>query len=280
LVDSGTLRLYRAKVINIIFSDKSTECIEIDKVPEYYAFKKCLAWFCFANIDDISSEDICSWVYDDPLDFVVETEPDKYKGKRITSITELVKSRHRTMYFIRQYKTNSKNSFHELEYYSNSILILIEEINKLCDLSLGRNYSPIKLPLYQKEIEERLKTPAEDDILFREFSSTLYILIVDGHDTVLKNNSSIITIDEFLKFSNITMKNIRIFRCYHHHSSVSNKEKFMLGNLFKQLCGKTMPNDPESMVKFQLQMLKMTNTLLSLELAFIKHKIDKLPSNP
>jgi hypothetical protein len=279
LVDSGTMRLYKAKLININFTNNENpqECSEIDKVPEYYFSKKCFVWFCFGEINDANPDEIRAWVYDDPSDFLFDAEPDKFQRKRVTNIEEMVKSRHRTMYFLRPYNQNlKKNSFLELDNYSHQIMKLIEEINKYCDFSSKRAASPIQFPPYQKEMEERLKFPAEDEASFREFSSCLYILIIDGHEKVLKKDSAIITKDEFYRSAHDFLRNIRIFRCNHHHSSIGDNERIKLGRLYKEVCGKNVLDDSDSRIKFQAEMLKRTVNLLKKELDLVKIKVDQL----
>jgi hypothetical protein len=279
LADKGTYRLYKAKLIGINLSsdENALECSEIDKVPEYYAFKKCLIWFCFSEMTDISSSEIRAWVYDEPPDFLFKTEPDKFNGKRITSIQEMLDSRHQTMYFIKPYKHNSmNNSFLELENYTHEILKLIESINKYCHYSTRAAKSPVNIPLFQKEIEERLKCPAEEEGSFREFSSSLYSLIIDGHEPVLRNDSAIMTKDQFYKFAYHFLRNIRVFRCDHHHLKISDNEKMKLGRLYKEICGKNVLDDSDSRIKFQLEMLKRTVNFLRKELDIVKIMVDQL----
>ena len=279
LVDSGTMRLYKSKLIRLYFTndENALECSEIDKVPEYYALKKCFAWFCFSEINDANSDEISAWIYDDPQGFIFETGPDKFKGKRVTNIAEMVKSRHRTMYFIGPYNQNSnKNRFMELENLTHEIIKLIESINKHCHYSTKTAISPINIPMFQKEMEERLRCPAEEEDSFRVFSSSLYSLIIDGHEPVLRNDNAIITKDQFCRISYHFLSNIRVFRCDHHHLKIRDNEKIKLGRLYKEICGKNVLDDSDSRIKFQIEMLKRTVVFLRKELDMVKTKVDQL----
>jgi hypothetical protein len=279
LVDSGTRRLYKAKLISINYvnDENPQKCSEIDKVPEYYSSKKCFIWFCFNEINDTDPDEIKYWIYDDPSDFLFETEPDKLQGKQVTNVEEMVTSRHRTMYFLKPYKQNlKKDSFLELENHANQIMKLIEEINKYCDFYPRRAVSPIQFPRYQKEMEEKLKCPTGDEESFYNFSRQIYMLFVDGHKQLMENDRSIIRKSEFLEMAGALYDDIRLFRNVFHHGNISEKKRIELGALFRKVCDKNVLDDPVSRIMFQIEILKRTANCLKNELDLVRIKVNQL----
>ena len=137
----------------------------------------------------------------------------------MSSIQEMLNHCHRTIYFIEQYdpvqhseclaedtsvnENEYQRSFPELDDHAHEILTLIEDINRTCHYASKKGSIPIKIPPYPKTMENSLKCPAEDEKSFHDFGRSIYNLIVDGHDQVLKNDSAIISKSEFLGFANI-----------------------------------------------------------------------------
>lgn len=275
LADSGTLRLYKAKLIEIDISkdEEAKECREIDKVPEYYFMAKYKVWFCFANIEDAIPDEIREWSYDNPSDFLYVSDIAIFQDKRVSSIHEMLNERHRTIYFIQPYDQKLHSDFligatsandidrdkssPELENYVDDILKLIEEINKCCHYTPKTAFSPIRIPPYPKEMENGLKCPAQDETSFKAFSSYIYQLIVDGHKRVNKD-TAIIRKSEFLGFASPLLEDIRLFRCDSHHLDIKDNDKKKLGRLYNEVCGKSVLDDANSRLKFQLELLKRT----------------------
>lgn len=294
LADSGTLRLYKAKLIEIDISkdEEAKECREIDKMPEYYFTAKYKVWFRFANIEDAIPDEIREWSYDNPSDFLYVSDMAIFQDKRVASIHEMLNERHRTIYFIQPYDPKLHSDFliggtsaneiyrdkssPELENYVDDILKLIEQINKHCDYAPKKVFSPIRIPAYQKEMENALKCRAQDETSFREFSSYIYMLIVDGHQQVMDNDGAIISKSEFLGFASLLLRSIRLLRCDLHHSGIRDNDKKQLGRLYNEVCGKSVLDDANSRLKFQLELLKRTVEVLKEEYELVKEKISRL----
>jgi hypothetical protein len=278
LVDSGTRRLYNAKLIDLDYANDEIpkECREIDKVPEYYFSKKCLVWFCFCEINDTEPDEIKNWVYYNVSDFIFETEPEKFGGKQVTSIEEMITSRHRTMYFLKPFKAKSKKNYClDLGNYVHHIMKFIEEINKYCDYS-PRASSPIQIPRYPKEMEEILKYPSTDEKSFSIFARQIYMLFIDGHKQLMQNDGSVIGKYEFLQIASSIYDDIRLFRNVLHHADISETKRIKLGKLFKKVCGKTVLDDPGSIIFFQLDILRRTAECLEKEFELVKKKLVQL----
>lgn len=290
LADSGTLRLYNAKLIGIDYNEDEDrkECKEIDKVPEYYFMSKYKVWFCLNDIIDANPNEIMEWAYDDPANFIVGNDSDKYQGNRVSNINEMLTSRHRTIYFIEKYnqvhKNNSKgahkkgkNNPEERQLKINGlvdeILELIEDINRTCEYSPKKVYPPIQIPPYPKKMEKGLKCPAQDESSFREFSSHLYMLIIDGHRQVMKEDRAIISKGDFLTLASALFKSVRLFRCDLHHLDISHTDKRELGKLYYEVCGKNVLDDSNDRLKFQMKLLERTVDVLKNEYELVKVKI-------
>lgn len=188
LADSGTLRLYKAKLMELYVSDgeEPIECKDIEKVPEYYFMAKYKVWFRFQNIIDAFPDEICEWSYDKKCSLTFEDRDYTYHDKQVSSLHEMLNHRHRTIYFIQPYnpvnnhehpKPNMEsdrylnNADKELDYFVQDIIETIESINKQCDIASKKGTTPICLPPYPKEMENALKRPAKDETSFRDFSS-------------------------------------------------------------------------------------------------------------
>jgi len=209
LADSGTLRLYRAKLVDIDFpeDDEPKECREFDKVPEYYCTSKYKVWFRFASIEDAFPEEIRQWSYDSPSEFLYVPEPSVFQDKQVSSIHEMLTLRHRTIYFIQPYNPKSHGVLPPgitkdnpagqdelqatIEKFVDKTITLIEEINHCCDYAPQLTTPPVKMPPYPKKMEASLKAPANSETAFKEFASSIYMLINDGHKDVNKGTTII-----------------------------------------------------------------------------------------
>jgi hypothetical protein len=298
LAHSDMLRLYRAKLVEIDIAENNEpkECREIDKVPEYYFFKKCLVWFRFDEIKDASSDEIKAWTYDDPADFLFEFKTEKFQGLRVSSLDEMIHSRHhRTMYFIQEYDKNlheehsknlqnvidkeKDNSTIEIENqigeHANSILNVLEDIQKQCDFAGKSSLSPIQIPAYPKETEQELKKPAKAKDGFKSFISRLYKLVVDGHKKVFANKA-IINRTEFYEIADPFYEQINLVRHDFQHL-ITPQDKKKLGKLNREVCGKLILDDQKSRIKFQLEMLKRADNFFKKELNLVKIRLGQVP---
>lgn len=164
----------------------------------------------------------------------------------------------------------------ELENYVDDILNLIEQINKRCDYAPSRKvFAPIRIPRYPKNMEKALKSPAQDETLFSNFSNNIFKLFVDGHKKVM-DDRAIISKSEFLGFASSLLGNIRLFRNDLHHLDITDSKKKEMGRLYNEVCGKNVLDDPNSRLKFQVEMLKRTAEVLEKECELVKEKISKL----
>lgn len=285
LANSGTYRLYKAKLLKIDIdeNEEPKECEDIAMVPEYYFTKECKAWFRFESIIDANPEELNDWVYDDPDDFIYGGSSKNVQGLKVSSIKEML-SRYQTIYFITPY--DEKNHIESLvsEEQKNlsadasvdEIMWLVEEINKLCDYAPQTIISPIAMPRYLKEMEQGLKRKIVDDITFRDFSSNIYKLLVDGHNQVRKEDRAIIQKSEFLNFADSFINNINLFRCDLHHSNRKPNDKKKVGAFYKELCGTSIIDDANKMSSCHIKILKQTVDLLTEERNLVKKKIDSL----
>jgi len=294
LADSGTFRLYKAKLLEIDYNDnlERRECREIEKVPEYYFMAKYKVWFKFVNIEDAIPDEIREWSYDNPNDFLYGADQVIFQNKRILSIQEMLSQHHRTIYFIQPYdqkkhkdfsdesikadNTNKEPFLSKIESNVDEILELIEEINKICDYAPRRVSPPIEIPQYPKQMEGSLKNPACDEIAFRDFSSNIYMLIVEGHRQVMKEDRAVISKRDLLTFADSLIHSIRLFRCDLHHSRFKPADKKRLGQLYQEVCGKSLLNDSNSRQKFQLKLLERTVGVLKKEHQLVIEKINQI----
>ena len=90
------------------------------------------------------------------------------------------------------------------------------------------------------------------------------------------NDRAIISKSEFLGFASNLLENIRIFRCDLHHLPIKDHNKRKLGRIYNEVCGKNVLDDPDSRMKFQLELLKRTAEVLEKELELVKKKTNKL----
>ena len=290
LADSGTLRLYKAKLIDIDFTEdeEPKECKEIAGVPEYYSTKNYKAWFCFSNIINAVPDEIRVWAYDKSIDFLYVDDIDHFQNRRVSSIQEMLNHCHRTIYFIQEFdpkqhieclrKDTQNDQKHqkislELECYVNEILTLIEDINRTCHYSSKPGSIPIKMPPYPKKMENSLKHPAVDEKSFQDFGSNIYNLFKDGHKQVLGCDRAIISKSEFLGFAYSLLEIINIFRCDFNHLDAKDSKKQKLGRIFYEVCGKNILDDADSKIKFQLELLKRTVEVLKKENELVNEKL-------
>jgi len=294
LADSGLLRLYKAKLteIDITQDEESKECSDIEKVPEYYFTAKYKVWFLFSKIEDVASDEIRDWSHMIPSDFLSESDITKFQGKRVSSLKEILNQYHSTIYFIQPYipkkqteisngSTNNNKSYEEKALvesrkYVQEILSLIEKINKCCDYAQKRVFSPIQIPPYQKEMERSLETLAYDEKTFRDFSSSIYQLFIDGHNQVMKNDSAIISKSEFLGVADRLQQDIRLFRCDLHHLPIKDNDKRRLGKLYTKVCSVNILDNENLRIRFQLELLKRIFDVLRKEFELVKEKVAKL----
>jgi hypothetical protein len=295
LADSGTLRLYKGKLIEIDMAEneESYECKEFDKVPEYYFAAKYKTWFRFAKIEDTFPDEIREWSYDNASDFIHGKDIQIFQNKQISSILEMMTRCHRTIYFIQPYNpelhdlqsstTKNKSGDQdetpiEIDKLVDRILILIEEMNQRCQYSPKRIIAPIKMPPYPKKLESSLKTATIDEKTFKDFSSSLYILMNDGHKNVTKDNT-IISWNEISRIVGDLLHEIKLVRCDLHHSEISSEDKRKLGKIYATICGKNILDDSDSRLKVQLEFLKKTAKILEKECEFVKSKLTESPFN-
>ena len=296
LADSGTLRLYRAKLVEIDIAEdeEAKECREFEKVPEYYCTSKYRVWLRFSNIQDAFPEEIREWAYDDPADFLYIPEIDLFKDKQISSIHEMITLRHRTIYFIQPYnpelhgtlqplakKDNSGGQdalSNEIEKLAVAIITLIEEINQRCHYAPQKAIPPISVPPYPKKMETSLKTPAHDEMTFKDFASSLYNLLKDGHQDVYAG-IAIIDQNELLSLAGDLLRHVRLVRCDLHHLRIKDYEKRKLGELYALICGKSVLDDSDSRLKVQLELLRRTKKFLKKEHEFVKSRLAECEPN-
>jgi predicted MPP superfamily phosphohydrolase len=106
LVDSGNELLYRATLndIDISQTEKRKGCPEPNKTPSYYSTQEFKAWFRLTSIEQVSSERLRDWSYDEVTDFLYDPWSTVFQNKRVSSIQEMLNRTHRTIYFIQPYE--------------------------------------------------------------------------------------------------------------------------------------------------------------------------------
>jgi 3',5'-cyclic AMP phosphodiesterase CpdA len=111
LVDSGHERLYAARLREIhvtpgLQEDERGPTPEPERTPAYYRDTPYRVWFKFeGEIEEREPEQIRQFSYQElPEDvFVADRHQDRYDGKRVESLEEMLSRRHRTIYFLRPF---------------------------------------------------------------------------------------------------------------------------------------------------------------------------------
>jgi hypothetical protein len=164
----------------------------------------------------------------------------------------------------------------EINKHVDDILNSVEEIIKQVDSVTKRVNSPIQMPSYPKKMEQGLSLLAKDEVSFSNFSNHIYMLFIDGHQRLMNQDRSLIKKSEFLNFGSSLYNEIYLFRNVLHHENMSETKKIELGKLYKKICGKSVLDDPDSRIKFQIEILKRTANCLKTELDVVKIKVDQL----
>lgn len=108
LLDSGEERLYRAKLTGI--RDAPTKqpipSPEPKCTPEYYHEREYRAWFRFTEFEQVEDPkaEIRRWSYSEVPEFSEAEEIEDFDGKRVFDIQEMLGRRHKTIWFLRQYR--------------------------------------------------------------------------------------------------------------------------------------------------------------------------------
>jgi predicted phosphodiesterase len=112
LVDSGMERLFTVRLRGIAVAPGLQEDARIpppepELAPAYYRDREWRVWFEFeGEIEQLLDEAIREFSYSEvPAEvFVDEPQMERYDGKRVYSVREMLGRRHRTIYFLRRYQ--------------------------------------------------------------------------------------------------------------------------------------------------------------------------------
>lgn len=149
LLNSGTSKLFRAKLIEIKHSEteEKIESPEKAKTPIYYQTRQWKAWFKLSEIEEISTDQLRSWSYDEVNEFVADPHAADFQDKRVFSLQEMLGRSHRTIYFLSPYKTEHRD--HEIKlsppiapvnFYSRPEFRKSNYILLLSDLHFGEDH--------------------------------------------------------------------------------------------------------------------------------------------
>jgi Calcineurin-like phosphoesterase len=116
LVDSGHERLYAAMLEQIhvtpgLQGDERGATPEPDRTPAYYRETPYRVWFKFrGEIEERDRETIREFSYKEVSEelFVDDRHQDRYDGKRVESLEEMLSRRHRTIYFLRPFAVGDR----------------------------------------------------------------------------------------------------------------------------------------------------------------------------
>ena len=116
LVDSGHERLYLGRLRQIevtpgLQGDERGLTPEADRTPAYYRETPYRVWFKFeGEIEEREQAMIRDFSYQEVPEglFVADRHQDRYDGKRVESLEEMLSRRHRTIYFLRQFAAGDK----------------------------------------------------------------------------------------------------------------------------------------------------------------------------
>lgn len=116
LVDSGHEGLYSARLREIhvtpgVQEDQRGATPKPDRTPAYYRDTPYRVWFKFeGQIEERDPETIRGFSYEEvPEDvFVADRHQDRYGGKRVESLEEMLSRRHRTIYFLRPFAAGDR----------------------------------------------------------------------------------------------------------------------------------------------------------------------------
>lgn len=111
LVDSGHERLYAAQLRQVFVApgvqvDDRATTPEPERTPAYYRETSYRVWLMFeGEIQPRDPEDIRQYSYQEVSEelFVADRHQDRYDGKRVESLAEMLSRRHRTIYFLRPF---------------------------------------------------------------------------------------------------------------------------------------------------------------------------------
>ena len=105
LIDSGSVTLYRARIIDIFVSatERLEPCPEPEKTPEYYRKRSWKMWFKIERIESIEDglQEIRNWSYDEVPELIDDPLSNEYQDKRVFSLEEMLNRKHRTIYFLK-----------------------------------------------------------------------------------------------------------------------------------------------------------------------------------
>lgn len=168
LVDSGKEKLYRALLEDIVESetDNPIPCNEPAKTPDYYSNASYKAWFKFRKIEEIDASEIRNWSYDEVKGFLDDPASDRFQDKRAFDIQEMLNRRHRTIYFLRPYRSDDSDYRLELlppvspaNFITAPIVTTSNYILQLSDVHFGVGHHGFSLKddqLHQKKLSTHI----------------------------------------------------------------------------------------------------------------------------
>jgi 3',5'-cyclic AMP phosphodiesterase CpdA len=173
LMDSGTDQLYRARLGRIQPSPSETEipCPEPDRTPAYYRGAAYKAWFRLESIEEAAPAELRNWSYAEVAEFMDDPYADRFDGKRVFDIREMLGRTHRTIYFLQSYREGHRDHAVELlppvmpaNFITSPILTRSNYVLHLSDLHFGEGYHQFALPSAEAPGREQLSTALVRDL--------------------------------------------------------------------------------------------------------------------
>ncbi|HST63513.1 MAG TPA: metallophosphoesterase [Longimicrobium sp.] len=173
LVDSGTNRLYRARLglVQSSPSEAGIPCPEPGRTPAYYREAAYKAWFRLESIEEAAPAELRNWSYAEVSEFTDDPYADRFDGKRVFDIGEMLGRTHRTIYFLQSYREGHRDHVVELlppvmpaNFITSPILTRSNYVLHLSDPHFGEGHHQFALPGAEAPGREPLSTALVRDL--------------------------------------------------------------------------------------------------------------------
>jgi len=191
LVDSGQEKLYSAKIDQIFYSpaDQLEPTPDSEHTPAYYKTEKYKAWFRFSKIEENKKDLIRNWSYDEVPDFTEDPTEERFHGKKVWNLAELLNRRHRTIYFLTE--TAPKDPDYQVElvppapprdFLDTPLLCATNWILHISDLHLGDEHA---FPTVPDQHEQNLGSVIKSSLEASGLNPRPSVIVVSGDLTWL-----------------------------------------------------------------------------------------------
>jgi predicted MPP superfamily phosphohydrolase len=215
LIDSGNSKLYRGTLVEIDESqtDSLKECKEPKRTPEYYSTAQYKAWFRLTAIDEISTEEIRNWSYDEVAEYLNDPSGNRFQDKRIFDVHEMLNRKHQTIYFIKRYDPSHHQDYRlELlppvspaNFITAPIVTNSHYILQLSDLHFGTGYHGFALTA-EDATRKKLSTLVIDDLRRQYGELPPAAVIISGDLTWHGHKDEFLMVTKFVEELNSVYK--------------------------------------------------------------------------